>query len=53
MSKGAIITTIIGSALTAGLATSVNFFPQYSLILVAASGLVTAIVGTVNGRGIA
>jgi membrane associated rhomboid family serine protease len=49
MSKRKIWVTIIGTGIVASLGAAITFFPQYQIILVAASGLVSAVIGIVNG----
>ena len=49
MTKKKIWITIIGSGIVASLGTAASFFPQYNVVLIAASTLVAAIMSFVNG----
>lgn len=49
MTKTKIWVTIIGASLVAGLGTATSFYPSIGGVLAAASALVTAIVGYING----
>ena len=47
MTKGKIITAIVGAMLVAGVTEAVGFFPQFTQIGTAANTLITAIVAFV------
>jgi len=48
--KMKIWTAIIGAGVIASLATACAYFPEYKVILVAASGLLSAVISVIVGR---
>lgn len=50
MNKNKVITSIVGAALIAGLASAIGFFPEIKEVLTAISGLIGAIVGYIVGK---
>jgi len=49
MTKKKIWVTIIGTGLVASLSTAAVYFPDYKIVLIAATTLISAIIGVVNG----
>ena len=50
VSKKKILVSIIGAGLVGALGAAIGYFPELTKILASISGLITVLIGTINGK---